>query len=51
MTGGPTTFEEAVAYARNNYLETKKEGQFDRGIGALIDIRALRVQGYVPQPY
>jgi hypothetical protein len=51
MTGGPNTFEEAVDYARNNFIETEKEGQFKRGIGALIDIRALRLAGYVPQPY
>jgi hypothetical protein len=51
MTGGPATFEQAMDNATRTFRETVAEKQFELGIGALIDIAALRAKGYTPQPY
>ena len=51
MTGGASTFEEAMDYARHNFIETTKERQFELGVGAVIDVKALRAQGYSAHPY
>jgi len=51
LTGGPATFEQAVESATRSFLEAAQENQFKLGVGALIDVAALRARGYTAQPY
>lgn len=50
LTGGAATFEQAMASATNTFVKAAAEKQFELGIGALLDVQALRTQGYSPQP-
>jgi hypothetical protein len=51
LTGGPATFEQAMASAERTFMKARAERQFELGIGALLDIHKLRAQGYSPQPF
>jgi hypothetical protein len=52
LTGNPdATFEIAVDHATQKFIQAANEHQFDRKIGAVIDVSDLRAKGYTPQPY
>jgi hypothetical protein len=51
LTGSTASFEDAMRSATSKYMKVAAARLFDTGDAGLIDIAALRKQGYSPQPY